>query len=68
VIRDRAWVASHAIMLPGVTIGHGAVGATGAVVTRDDEPVTVVGGNPAPRIRARSRTLRYHLGYAKRFV
>lgn len=34
-------------MLPGVTIGEGAVVAAGSVVTKDVEPWTVVGGNPA---------------------
>jgi acetyltransferase-like isoleucine patch superfamily enzyme len=63
-----AWVASYAIVLPGVTIGEGAVVAAGAVVTKDVEPYVLVGGNPARPIRSRSRGLRYHLGYAKRFV
>ncbi|UTT65361.1 acyltransferase [Janibacter sp. CX7] len=67
-IGDHAWVASHAIVLPGVTIGQGAVVAAGAVVTKDVEPFTVVGGNPARPIRKRNEDLRYRLGYAKRFV
>lgn len=68
VIEDHAWVASHAIVLPGVTVGRGAVVAAGAVVTRDVEPYTMVGGNPASLIRRRNDDLRYRLGYAKRFV
>lgn len=68
VIGDHAWVASYAIVLPGVTIGEGAVVAAGAVVTKDVPPFTIVGGNPARFIAARSRDLRYRLGYAKRFV
>jgi len=67
-IEDHAWVSSHAIVLPGVTIGEGAVVAAGAVVTKDVPPYTLVGGNPARPIRSRSRDLRYRLGYAKRFV
>lgn len=63
-----SWVASHAVILPGVTVGEGAVVAAGAVVTRDVPPYTLVGGNPARVIRARKRGLRYQLGYAKRFV
>jgi len=68
VIGDRAWVSSHSIVLPGVTIGEGAVVAAGSVVTKDVAPFTLVGGNPARYIRDRSRDLTYRLGYAKRFV
>ncbi|GAB3611867.1 hypothetical protein GCM10027415_02070 [Humibacter ginsengisoli] len=67
-IGDHAWVSSHAIILPGVTVGQGAVVAAGAVVTKDVAPYTLVGGNPARYIRDRSRDLHYKLGYAKRFV
>ena len=52
-IKDNAWVATGAIVLPGVTIGEGAVVAAGAVVTKDVEPWTVVGGNPAKVIGKR---------------
>ena len=41
------------IVLPGVTIGEGAVVAAGAVVTKDVEQWTVVGGNPAKFIKKR---------------
>lgn len=67
-IEDHAWVSSHSIILPGVTVGEGAVVAAGAVVTKSVPPYTLVGGNPARYIRDRSRSLRYKLGYAKRFV
>ena len=52
-IKDNAWVATGAVVLPGVTIGEGAVVAAGAVVTKDVEPWTVVGGNPAKVIGKR---------------
>ena len=52
-IGHDAWVASRAIVLPGVKIGDGAVVAAGAVVTKDVEPWTVVGGNPARFIKKR---------------
>lgn len=65
---DHSWVASHAIVLPGVTVGRGAVVAAGAVVTKDVPPHMIVGGNPARPIRRRTEDLRYRLGYAKRFV
>lgn len=46
-IQDYAWIGSRAIILKNVTVGRGAVVATGAVVTKDVEPLTIVGGNPA---------------------
>ena len=52
-IGSNAWVAGWSIILPGVTIGEGAVVAAGAVVTKDVEPWTVVGGNPAKFIKKR---------------
>ena len=52
-INDSVWIAMSAIILPGVTIGEGAVVAAGAVVTKDVEPWTVVAGNPAREIRKR---------------
>ena len=52
-IGANAWVAAHAMILPGVAIGEGAVVAAGAVVTKDVEPWTVVGGNPAKFIKKR---------------
>jgi len=43
----------RAIVLPGVTIGEGAVVAAGAVVTKNVAPFTVVAGNPAKFIKSR---------------
>lgn len=53
IIGDNVWIASRAVILPGVRIGEGAVVAAGAVVTKDVEPWTVVGGNPAKFIKKR---------------
>ena len=53
-IKNNAWICARAIILPGVTIGEGAVVAAGAVVTKDVEPWTVVGGNPANCIKTRA--------------
>lgn len=63
VIGDRVWIAEGAVVLGGVEIGEGAVVAAGAVVTKDVDPFSVVGGVPAKPIRTRSRDLRYHLSW-----
>lgn len=52
-IGDGAWIGMRAMLLPGVTIGEGAVIAAGAIITRDVAPYTVVGGNPAQVIKTR---------------
>lgn len=52
-IGSCVWIATGATVLPGVTIGDGAVVAAGAVLTKDVEPWTVVGGNPAKFIKKR---------------
>lgn len=62
IIEDYVWICSRAIILPGVTIGKGAVVAAGAVVTKDVEPFTVVGGVPAKVIAKRNQNLTYNLG------
>lgn len=50
-IGNHVWIGSNATVLPGVTIGDGAIVAAGAVVTRDVPDNTVVGGIPARIIR-----------------
>ena len=50
---DYSWVCARATVLPGTKIDEGAVVAAGAVVTKDVEPWTVVGGNPAKVIKKR---------------
>ncbi|WP_112664338.1 CatB-related O-acetyltransferase [Microvirga flavescens] len=52
-IGHDVWLGSGAMILSGVTIGHGAVVAAHAVVTRDVPPYAIVGGNPARIIRYR---------------
>jgi acetyltransferase-like isoleucine patch superfamily enzyme len=55
VIEDQAWIATRAIVLPGVTIGRAAVVGAGAVVTKDVPAFHVVAGNPARTIKERRR-------------
>lgn len=51
VIGDGCWLGARCIVLPGVTIGRGAVVAAGSVVTKDVEPNTLVAGVPARVVR-----------------
>lgn len=51
VIEKDAWIAVCANIMPGVTIGEGAVVAAGALVTQDVPPHTMVGGVPAKFIK-----------------
>lgn len=65
VIGDRVWISHRAIVLPGVTIGEGAVVSAGAVVRKDVPPFAIVAGVPARVIGMRSRDLNYSLGRSK---
>jgi len=53
VIEDDVWIGARSIILPGVKLCKGAVIAAGAVVTRNVEPYTIVGGVPAKKIGVR---------------
>jgi len=53
VIGNDVWIGHAVIVMPGVTVGDGAVLAAGAVVTRDVAPYMIVGGVPARQIRER---------------
>lgn len=66
-IQDYVFVGPRAIILPGVTIGKGAVVAAGAVVTKDVAPKTIVAGIPAQPIGERPIELTYRLGRARWF-
>ncbi|MDQ0576821.1 sugar O-acetyltransferase [Agromyces albus] len=51
VIEDKVWIGSNVVVLPGVTIGYGAVIGAGSVVTRDIPPMTVAVGTPCRVVR-----------------
>jgi virginiamycin A acetyltransferase len=53
VIGNDVWIGHNATIMPGVTIGDGAIIATNATVTRDVPPYAIVGGNPAQVLRKR---------------
>lgn len=52
-IGNDVWLGMDAVVMPGVTIGNGAIISARAVITRDVEPWTIAGGNPARPIRKR---------------
>lgn len=53
VIEDDCWIGGRVIMTPGRRIGKGSILAAGAVVTKDVESYSIVGGNPARVIKKR---------------
>lgn len=55
IIERDAFVGANAVVMPGVTVGEGAVAGAGAVVTGDLEPWTVYVGQPARAVRVRPR-------------
>lgn len=63
-IKDWAYIGSGSHILPGVTIGEGALVAAGSIVTKSVPPHTVVGGNPARIICStedyKKRNLKYN--------
>lgn len=68
VIEDYVFIGPRAIILPGVTLKKGAVVGAGAVVTKDVEEYTIVGGVPAKEIGERKvKDLHYILGRARLF-
>lgn len=53
VIGHDVWIGNSATIMQGIHIGHGAIIGTNSLVTKNVEPYTIVGGNPAKEIRKR---------------
>ena len=53
VIGDNVWFGLNVIVLPGVTIGDGAIVQAGSVVTSDVPSLAIVGGHPARQFSTR---------------
>ena len=60
------WIGSRVTIIPGVSIGEGAVIGAGAVVTHDIPPLAVAGGNPAKVIKYRNQEVYEKLKSEKR--
>ncbi len=67
IIEDYVVIGTRVTILPGVRIGKGAVVASGAVVTKDVAPYTIVGGVPAKPISERTKHLQYTLKFRRKF-
>lgn len=67
-IGDRVWIATRAMIMPGVSIGEGAMIMPGAIVSKNIEPYTIVAGIPAKEIGKRNKDLRYDLKYRSMFI
>lgn len=66
-IENHAFIGTRAIILPGVTLGQGAIVAAGAVVSKSVEPFAIVAGVPARKIGERNRELDYEAHYCRLF-
>ncbi len=53
IIGNDVWVGMDTVIMPGINIGDGAIVAAKSVITKDVEPYTIVGGNPAQKIKER---------------
>lgn len=53
ILEDGCWIGMRAMIMPGVTVGEGAIVAANSVVTKDIPPYSIVGGSPAKVIRTR---------------
>lgn len=67
-IEDRVWIGTRAMIMPGISIGEGAVILPGAVVTQSVPPFSIVGGVPGKVIGTRQKDLTYDLTYRGWFL
>ncbi len=62
-ICDHCWIGARVTIMPGITIGRGAVIGTCSVVTKDVPPMVIVAGNPAKIIGFRENPLEFELDF-----
>lgn len=68
IIHDDVWIGYGAIIMSGIKIGEGSIIAAGSVVTKDVEPYSIYGGNPAKKLTNRFKNeddLSKHLVFIK---
>lgn len=64
-VGHHSWISARSVVIPGTTVGVGAVVAAGTVVTKDVPSWSLVGGNPAKVIGARPIVENYKLNASK---
>lgn len=67
IIKEHVWIGANVCILPGVTLGEGAIVGMGSVVTKSVPPCTIVGGNPAHTIGIRDKDEYERLKEEKRY-
>lgn len=67
IIKDFVWCGNDVTIIPGITVGEGAIVAAGAVVVKDIPDGAIVGGNPAQIIKYRNMEEFYKLKEQKKF-
>ncbi|WP_282173401.1 Vat family streptogramin A O-acetyltransferase [Cytobacillus firmus] len=53
IIGNDVWIGMDTVIMPGIKVGDGAIVAAKSVITQDVEPYTIVGGNPAKKLKNR---------------
>ena len=53
IVGNDVWIGAKSTIMSGIKIGDGVIVAAGAVVTKDVEPYSIVGGNPAKHLKYR---------------
>ena len=66
-IKDFVWIGANVNILPGITIGEGAIVGAGAVVSKDVPDCAIVAGNPSKIIKYRDKEQFYKLKKQKKF-
>jgi acetyltransferase-like isoleucine patch superfamily enzyme len=67
IIEDNVWFGVRVMVLPGVTIGEGAIIQAGTVVVKDVPPLAIVGGHPGKVFKYRDNEHYYKLKSEKKF-
>lgn len=67
IIEDFVWIGAHVTILPGVTIGEGAIVQAGSVIRKNVPPLSMVGGNPCEVFGYRDKEHYFKMKSEQRF-